>query len=243
MKTKRVGSVVAFLAALFLLILAGMTYRILASYRKDIVGTRINLPIPLSDFPTEIGNWMGKDQPIEATTKEYMEKNFADDYFTRRYMNSAASTWANVYVVYCSSNPAGILGHNPLICRRAHGWIHDNTEPSQFVTRAGRKIDCLVHRFHKSVPLYKKAVDLNFYILNGQLTADENDFSGPWGRSPNIAGDPARYVAQVQISCVLESSIRTAAKDMTELILDFLPDKDGKVKALEYMKPALKAGR
>ena len=54
MKTKRVGSVVAFLAALFLLILAGMTYRILASYRKDIVGTRINLPVPLSDFPTEL---------------------------------------------------------------------------------------------------------------------------------------------------------------------------------------------
>ncbi len=243
MKTKRVGSVVAFLAALLLLILAGMTYRILASYRKDIVGTRINLPVPLSDFPTEIGNWMGKDLKIPTTTKEYMEKNFADDYFSRRYINSVASAWADVYVVYCSTNPAGMLGHNPLICRRAQGWIHDNTEPSQFVTRAGRKIDCLVHRFHKPAPKYEEVVVLNFYILNGQLTADENDFSGPWGRSPNIAGDPARYVAQVQISCVLESSIRAAAKEMTELILDFLPDKDGKVKAIEYMKPALKVRR
>jgi len=72
---------------------------------------------------------------------------------------------------------------------------------------------------------------LNFYILNGQITTDESDFSGPFGRRPNIAGDPARYVAQVQISSVLENSIRTAAKDMTDLILNFLPDRNGRVRA------------
>lgn len=73
-------------------------------------------------------------------------------------------------------------------------------------------------------------VVLNFYILNGQLTADESDFSSPFGRRPNISGDPARYVAQIQISSVLENSIREAAKDMTDVILDFLPDKNGKVR-------------
>ena len=74
-------------------------------------------------------------------------------------------------------------------------------------------------------------VVLNFYILNGQFTTEENDFSGLLGRRPNIAGDPARYVAQVQISSVLENSIRAAAKDMTDLILNFLPDKNSTVKA------------
>jgi len=72
---------------------------------------------------------------------------------------------------------------------------------------------------------------LNFYILNGQITTDENDFSSPFGRRPNIAGDPARYVAQVQISSVLENSIRTIAKDITDLVLDYLPDQNGTVKA------------
>jgi hypothetical protein len=72
---------------------------------------------------------------------------------------------------------------------------------------------------------------LNFYILNGQITADEDDFSGPLGRRPNLARDPARYVAQVQISSVLENSVRTAAADMTDRILEFLPDKDGRVRA------------
>jgi hypothetical protein len=75
---------------------------------------------------------------------------------------------------------------------------------------------------------------LNFYVLNGQITTEEKDFSGPLGRRPNIGGDPARYVAQVQISSVQESSVRQAAKDMTDLIAVFFPDENGKVKASEY---------
>ena len=55
-------------------------------------------------------------------------------------------------------------------------------------------------------------------------------------RTPNIDGNPARYVTQVQISSVFENSIRSAAKDMAELVLEFFPDENGKVKALEYVE-------
>jgi len=202
-----------------------------------LADTPIKLPIPLSAFPPQIGSWSGRDLPIRTTTREYMEKNFADDYLSRRYINSVTKTWADVYVVYCSSRPGGILGHRPRVCYVGYGWIHDGTEPSQFISRAGRQVPCLIHRFHKPAPMNNQIVVLNFYILNGQLTADENDFYGPLGRRPNIAGDPARYVAQVQISSVLENSIRTAAKDMTDLILDFLPDMNGRVRA-EYTNTA-----
>jgi hypothetical protein len=78
--------------------------------------------------------------------------------------------------------------------------------------------------------LYDQIVVLNFYILNGQLTTNENEFSGLLGRRPNIAGNPARYVAQVQISSVLENSIRNIATDIMDLVLDYLPDETGEVK-------------
>jgi hypothetical protein len=78
-----------------------------------------------------------------------------------------------------------------------------------------------------------QTVVLNFYILNGQLTAEENDFSGPLGRRPNFAGDPARYVAQVQISSEVENSVQMMAKDVVDLILDYLPDQNGKVRAVD----------
>jgi len=77
-------------------------------------------------------------------------------------------------------------------------------------------------------------VVLNYYILNGEITADERGFSGVGIRTPNIAGDPARYVTQVQISSVLENSTLNAAVDFTDLILDFFPDRKGNVKAMGY---------
>jgi hypothetical protein len=45
-------------------------------------------------------------------------------------------------------------------------------------------------------------------------------------------------VAQVQISSVFENSIRSAAKDIVDLVLDYFPDENGKVKAVEYVEPS-----
>jgi hypothetical protein len=234
MRPGKISEWFIWILAILLLVSSGVTYRLLASHLELLFDTPISLPVPLSAFPTKIGNWVGRDMAIPNITKEYMEKNFADDYLSRRYINVATQAWADVYIVYCSSLPAGILGHQPLICYPAHGWIHDRTEPSQFISRAGQEIPCLKHRFHKPAPTHNQTVVLNFYILNGQLNTDEDNFSGPWGRRPNIAGDPARYVAQIQISSVLENSIRTAAQDMTDLILDLLPDENGEVRAAKY---------
>jgi EpsI family protein len=220
--------------AVLLLISAGIAYRVLASHLQLVTDRPIMLPVPLSVFPAQIGNWVGRDLAVPSTTKEYMEKHFADDFLSRRYINAATEAWADVYVVYCSSQPGGILGHRPRVCYPAHGWIQDSTEASQFISRTGQRILCLIHRLHKLAPTHKQTVVLNFYVLNGRVTADESDFSGLLGRRPNIAGDPARYVAQVQISSVLESSVLTMAEDMTDLVLDHLPDENGKVRAVEY---------
>lgn len=217
--------------AIVLLVSAGMTYRILASGLERVINRTIKLPVPLSDFPTQIGNWEGKDLYIPNTTKEYMERNFADDYFSRRYVNSGA--WADVYVVYCSSRPGGILGHRPRKCYAGYGWSHDGTEIEEFNSRAGKKIPYLIHRFHKPGHMTNQVVVLNFYILNGELTANEKDFSGLLGRRLNIAGDLAQYVAQVQISSISESSVLKMAKNVADLILDYLPDQNGKVRAVD----------
>lgn len=217
-----------------LLVLAGITYRVLASSLERIVAKPIKLPVPLSAFPLQIGNWSGKDLSIPNTTKEYMEKNFADDYFNRRYSNHVTKTWADVYVVYCSSRPGGVLGHRPRVCFPGYGWIHDSTHTEQFISRAGHQIPYLIHRFHRPIPMNDQTVVMNFYVLNGKLTAEEKDFSGILGRRVNIAGDLAQYVAQVQISSILENSVRLMAKDVVDLILDYLPDQDGKVRAVNY---------
>ncbi len=221
----------AVIVTVLLLVIAGVAYRAAASHLQgDFVG-QVTLPIPLKGFPTRVEGWAGEDLEIPSTTDAYMKRNFADDYLSRRYVNAAQGVWADVYVVYCSSRPGGILGHQPLVCYPGNGWIHDGTESSRIVSRAGHPIGCLIHSFHKPAPTYQQIVVLNFYIVNGQITLTERDFSGVLGRRPNIAGDPARYVAQVQVSSIFEHAARGAAADMVDLLLAYLPDPQGRVTA------------
>lgn len=216
--------------AVFLLISSGIVYRVLAA---KIVNTSISLPVPLDKFPMVIGDWSGTELSIPTTTREYMEKNFADDYLSRRYVNDDLKTWVDVYVVYCASKPGGMLGHQPRVCYPGNGWIHDSTDESSFTTSEGRKVKCLIHHFHKPEPAYSEVIVLNFYVVNGQLSTDQSGFRGISSRRLNFTRNPARYVAQVQISSIMENSILKAAEDMSDLILDFLPDENGGVAAFD----------
>ncbi len=221
LRSRRVGR--AWLLAVLLLIGSGIAYRALAVRLQSLLDRPIELPLPLKDLPLQINDWQGKDQPIRQVTKEYMERFFADDYISRRYVNARTRESADVYVVYCATRPAGILGHRPRICYPAHGLVHDGTENTRFQTQSGRTIDCLLHRFHQPVLGGERVVVLSFYVVNGQITTDEKMFSSFWGRRPNLAGDPARYVMQVQISSAVQQSVFSAAQDLTDKILGFLP--------------------
>jgi hypothetical protein len=209
--------------AVVLLVATGVVYRVYASELKEALDKPIELPVPLSEIPMKIGDWAAEDLSIPTTTREYMETNFADDFISRRYLNAGENIWADVYVVYCASKPAGILGHQPRVCFPAHGWIWDETSTSEVELRSGRQIKCLIHQFHKPAPAYREVFVLSFWVLNGQITLSEREFSGIFGRRPNISGDPARYVAQVQISSTVEHSARAAAKDIADVVLTFLP--------------------
>jgi hypothetical protein len=218
------------LSAVVLLISSGITYRILTAHLKLIVDTPIKLPVSLSGFPLRIGNWVGKDVPIPENIQR-VAKN--DDFLNRLYVNKSTNQWANVYIAY-TARPRTMLGHRPETCYVGGGWIHDSTEKADFISSFSKHVSCLIHRFHMPAPRNNEVVVLNYYILNGQITADESGFSGVGIRTPNIAGSPARYVAQVQISSVLEDSVRKVATDITELILDFFPDQKGNIRAAEY---------
>jgi len=210
--------------AIVILITSGAAYKLTSSKFNNITNKPIPLPIPLKEFPKETENISFIDDiEIPEVTREYMEDNFADDYLSRRYVNNKTNIWFDLYVVFCSSKPSGLLGHRPRNCYKGHGWIHDETRPYEIITE-NNLIPCLFHRFHKPYPDTNEVVVLNYYIVNGQITNDESVFSSIWGRRPNISGDIARYVAQVQISSDSENSVIAATEEISDLILTFLPD-------------------
>ena len=218
------------IVAILLLIFAGITYRVLASKLELITKTPIMLPVPLRMFPTQVGNWSGIDVPIPPNVQRIAGN---DDYLNRQYTNTLTNSWADIYVAY-TARPRTMIGHRPEICYVGGGWIHDSTLSSEVMTRSGRTIPCSIHRFHWPSAEGQELVVLNFYIVNGQVTADESVFTGVGWRTPNIAGNLARYVAQVQISSILENSVRSAAKDMIHLIFEFFPDENGIVRVMDY---------
>lgn len=219
--------------AISLPVLAGIGYRVLASRLQLVVGTPVMLPVPLTAFPRQIGHWIGEDVPIPANIQR-AAKN--DAFLNRLYSNKVSNQWANVYIAY-TAHPRTMLGHRPQVCYVAGGWVHDETQPAMVHSTDGREIPCLIHRFHRPAPESEETVVLNFYIVNGQLTSDERVFSGVGWRTPNIDGDPARYVTQVQIGSTLENSVRAAATEMAEKIFDFFPDEKGQVRAAQHALP------
>lgn len=228
----------AWVLAVVLLVCAGISYRVLASRLELVAGTTVKLPVPLEALPDRIGSWAGEDVPIPANIVRVAGN---DAYLNRLYINNLNNQWANVYIGY-TAHPRTMLGHRPQICYVAGGWVHDGTERNQISSRSGIELPCLIHRFHRPAPDREDIVVLNFYIVNGRITSDERVFSGVLFRTPNIDGDPARYVAQVQVSSRLENSVRAAARDMAELILEFFPDESGRVKALDFVEASPDSG-
>lgn len=222
----------AWALGVLLLICGGVTYRVVASRLKLVVGTAVTLPMPLDCLPREVGHWVGEDVPIPANIQRVAGN---DAFVNRLYTNRVSRQWANVYIAY-TAHPRTMLGHRPQVCYVAAGWVHDRTDEGTLVSERGRKIPCLVHYFHRYAPDREETAVLSFYIVNGQLTCDESVFSGVGWRTPNISGDPAHYVAQVQISSALENSARAAAECIAEPVLDLLPDPDGKVRAAGHVE-------
>lgn len=219
---------VAAAVSVALLVAAGAAYRSAASAWDKNPNKSIALPVPLREIPKQIGGWAGEDLEIPAGTQEYMKTHYADDYVSRRYFYAGERLMADVYVVYCSTRPSGILGHKPQVCYPGNGWLSDGQTQSEFTTSSGRKIECLIDSFHTRPPAYQQVYVLNFYVVNGRITLSEEAFSSLWDRRPNLSGDLARYVAQVQIrSSNTEHPARVLASQIAEIILRFLPDQDG----------------
>jgi len=217
--------IVAWMIAFVSVTAAGVVYRHVAKTAMQPV----RLPVPLERFPMEVGAWSGEDVPIAETVLKVAQN---DDYLCRGYRRLSPDQSATLYVAF-SSRPRTMLGHRPTVCYVNSGWSHEGTDRSEIRSGEGQAVPCLIHRFREPMRAQSEIIVLNYYIVNGNLTTDESVFTGLGWRTPNIGGNAARYVAQVQISSVQESAARALGEDLTDAILKFLPDSQGRVEMAE----------
>jgi hypothetical protein len=219
---------VACIVALGVMGICGLAYRTVSNHLQVSVATPISLPIPLRLFPMAVGSWVGKEVPLDENVLRVARN---DDFCNRQYVNTRSNDWINLYIAY-SGRPRTIQGHRPDVCYVGAGWIHSSTIKSSFVSRSGRRIPCLIHRFQTPEPRREELVVLNFYVVNGEPSNDESTFSGAAWRTPNVDGNIASYVAQVQINSVIESAVLAFAGDSADIIVSFLPNERGNVAML-----------
>jgi len=220
-------------ALVCVLLVGGAGYRVFATHFLGLSAKKIVLPVPLAGIPKEIGDWRGEDRDL---TPEVVRIAGNDDTVNRVYANAATGEVAGFYIAY-SARPRTMVGHRPQVCYTNAGWILDGTVREELTLPDGRRLPVLVHRFHEVPPKYGAVVVLNYYILNGVTTNDESSFAGFGWRLPNIEGNPAWYVAQVQIASVSESAVRSLALATAREALDFLPDRQGNVAVAARHRP------
>lgn len=205
------------------LLTAGYAYR-KAAQRLDVLVKEPILPvIPLSVFPYEIGSWEGEDQPLRETVLEVAGN---DDYLSRSYRNRDLNHYVNLYVAF-TSQPRNMLGHRPRVCYPGAGWVHDRTDNQEIALNQDQMLPVLLHYFHKPFMEQTRIIVLNYYIINGRITRDYEDFSGIRWRLPTLSRKQIRYVAQVQISSTSVTAVQSFAAEIAPLIQPFMPVDNG----------------
>ena len=215
----------------------GLALRVLGPDRASSGTSLVRLERPLSELPLVFGSWEGVDVPVDPQVVQ-VAKN--DDYVSRRYYNRSNGKFVDFHLAY-TARPANMLGHRPSVCYPAQGWQSTEPQEVELTLTNGKRMACLVHQFSRDLPNPENLVVLNYYILQGQPTADWTDFWGPKWRRPNVAKDPNFYVAQVQVATPI--MVPVMIERGTALVQRFATEITPLVKALlplteEYVAPA-----
>ena len=164
---------------------AGILFLFLASGAMLIASTeRPERPIsrlPFSEFPMDIGGWMGERlPPIEEKILAVLG---VDDYLSRAYFTPDRSSVVGLYMGYYGSQRQGDTMHSPLNCIPGAGWepVSSTTIPIQ----VGANTEIVVNRYVVQKGLDRQLV-LYWYQSHGRVVASEY-----WGKL-YLIGDAIR---------------------------------------------------
>jgi EpsI family protein len=84
-------------------------------------GRTENIPsrLPLSAFPARLGNWSGRDVPLDQDTLDVLGPG---DFLVRDYRASDQPAPTNLYIAYFPSQRTGDTIHSPKNCLPGGGW-------------------------------------------------------------------------------------------------------------------------
>lgn len=206
--------IVAAVVAGFLMLVSSAAYRVLAARLEAPVNTTPISPAALERLPLQIGDWMGREVPLDEAIVRATD---TDAHINRSYSRNNASQYISLYIA-SGVKARDLMPHRPEVCYTGAGWTLIDKRSIELPLSDGMKLPCNVLQFSRGTLNTTKTVVLDYYIVDGQYCRDISLLrSKAWRGSGTV-----RYVAQIQIavSAISNLTVDSAARIISDFAVE-----------------------
>jgi hypothetical protein len=164
----------------------GLSHRVLA-WRLAVPRTTVMIaPDLLEQLPMQIGDWVGKDVPLDEAI---VRRTDTDAHVNRQYSRGAECVSA---YVGCGVRTRDLMVHRPEVCYIGAGWTRTARHARELPLSDGTTLPCMIFEFSRGILETTRITVLYYYIVDGQYCRNLSDWEY---RFWNVG-----YVAQVHIA-------------------------------------------
>jgi hypothetical protein len=158
-------------------------------------------------IPTRLGSWVGQDVPVPVQALAVLKPNVM---ISRRYTNVENGAVAGLMLVHCG-NAHHMIGHFPLRCYPARGWVVQSAQPRDW-DAAGIRITGTEYHFTldslSDGGAAQSIVVVNCLLRpNGRILRDMDDLSA------TIVGAGGAASGAGQLQVYFDASVPPAQRD------------------------------
>lgn len=189
-------------------VLRGLAARLAAPADKSAIDPNV-----LQTLPMQIGDWAGKELPLDDTVRM---KIGAEGYVNRRYVRrSGLGPGAVSFYLSYGVKARSMMPHRPEICYISSGWALQEQHLLELPLGDGTILPCNAMEFSRGYISPERIVVLHHYIVDGQYCPDVSLLrSSAWRGSRMFS-----YVAQIQVVASATEPLGSAAA--LETVSDF----------------------
>jgi hypothetical protein len=200
-------AVVAAVVASCLMLVFGLTYRVVAAKLDAPINTTPISPDALTRFPLQIGDWTGEDVPMDEAIARATD---TDARLNRRYTRRGGFE-SLMFYIGSGVKARDLMPHRPEVCYIGAGWTRMNKRLAKLPLSSSTTLPCNIMQFSRGVLNTQKVVVLDYYLVDGQYCPDLSLLrSKAWRGSGTV-----RYVAQIQIVAPITTTLTAEAVTQT----------------------------
>jgi EpsI family protein len=196
-------AIVAAVVASCLMLVFGLTYRVVAARLDAPIDTTPISPDALTRFPLQIGDWTGVDVPMDEAIARATD---TDARLNRRYTRRGGFESLTFYIA-SGVRARDLMPHRPEVCYTGAGWTLTNRRLAELPLGDSTVLPCNIMQFSRGVLNAQTVVVLDYYLVNGQYCADVSLLR--WKAC--LGSGRVRYVAQIQIVTPITATFNAEA--------------------------------